>query len=145
MTAVTGQAASKRVMASFTGLDADRMDHSARRNSEIHKKRRTYLALLRTRQEEASIEAGGISYAPALDEEITDEEESEEQGEEQGKRRREEQGKRRREEQGKRRREEQGKRRREEEGGGGGGEEGRRGEEEEEELEEEDLADEWLP
>ena len=107
------------------------MDHSARRNSEIHKKRRIYLALLRTRQEEASIEAGGVSYAPALDEEITDEEESEEEEEEEEG---EEQGKRRREEQGKRRREEQGKRRREEEGRG-----------ESEELEEEDLADEWLP
>ena len=105
LTAVTGQAASKRVMASFTGLDADSMDHSARRNSEIHKKRRTYLALLRTRQEEASIEAGGVSYVPALAEEITDEEESSE--EEEGRSRR-----------GRRGGEEQGKRK---EGGVGGG------------------------
>ena len=54
-------------------LDTDRMEHSARRASEIHKKRRKYLAMLRSRQEQAAIEAeGGVSYAPALDEDEED-------------------------------------------------------------------------
>ena len=164
LTAVTGQAASKRVMASFTGLDADRMEHSARRNSEIHKKRRTYLALLRTRQEEASIEAGGVSYAPALDEEITDEEESEEEEEEGRRRRRGRRGGRSRgrgagEEGGgrsRRRRRRRSSRRRRRRGRGRSRGRGRREEESSEEEEgrrgrgrreesEEDLACEWLP
>ena len=34
-------------MTSFSGLDRDRVEHSARRMSQIHKKRRKYLTLLR--------------------------------------------------------------------------------------------------
>ena len=73
--AVTGQeAVSSLVMASYSGLDRDRMEHSARRMSEIHKERRKYLALLRSRQAQAALEAeGGVSYAPALDEDLMEE------------------------------------------------------------------------
>ena len=53
-----------------TGLDADRVEQSARRMLEICKKRRKYLALLTSRQEAATEEEGGVSYAPALDEEV---------------------------------------------------------------------------
>ena len=75
MLAVTGQeAVSSLVMASFSGLDRDRMEHSARRMSEIHKNRRKYLALLRSRQAQTALEAeGGVSYAPALDEDLMEE------------------------------------------------------------------------
>ena len=51
-------------------LDADRVEHSARRIREVQKRRRKHLALLRTRKEEAAIEAvGGVSYGPGLVEE----------------------------------------------------------------------------
>ena len=75
--AVFGQEVlSSRVMASYSVLDRDRMEHSARRTSEVHKKRRKYLAMLRSRQEQTAIEAeGGVSYAPALDEDLDEEEE----------------------------------------------------------------------
>ena len=74
--AALGQGAlSSRVVASFSLLDRDRMEHSARRTSEVHKKRRQYLAMLRSRKEQAAIDAGGVSYGPALDEELDDEEE----------------------------------------------------------------------
>ena len=49
------------------------VEHSARRKSEIHKKRRKYLALLRSRQEEAAIEEeGGVSYASELNKDLED-------------------------------------------------------------------------
>ena len=74
LVAVTGQeAVSSRAMASYSGLDRDRIELSARMMSEIHKKRRKYLAFLRSRQEKAAIEEeGGMSYAPALDEDRKD-------------------------------------------------------------------------
>ena len=57
-------------MSSYTGLDADRVEHSAWRIREVQKRRRKHLALLRTRKEEAAIEAeGGASYRPGLAEE----------------------------------------------------------------------------
>ena len=67
------EAVSSCVMASFSKLDRDRVEHSARRKSEIHKKRRKYLALLRCRQEEAAIEEeGGVSYASELNKDLED-------------------------------------------------------------------------
>ena len=57
-------------MSSFTGLDVDRVDHGAWRNTDLHKRRRKHLALLWTRREELAIEAdGGVSYGPGLAEE----------------------------------------------------------------------------
>ena len=73
--ALSQRALSSCVVASFSVLDRDRMEHSARRTSEVHKKRRQYLAMLRSRKEQAAIDAGGVSYGPALDEELDDEEE----------------------------------------------------------------------
>ena len=58
------------MMASFTGLDIDRVDHSTWRNTDLHKRRRKHLALLRSRREEVAIEAdGGVSYGAGLAEE----------------------------------------------------------------------------
>ena len=72
--AVTGlEAVSSRTMASFTGLDIDRVDHSAWRNTDRHKNRRKHLAMLRSRREEEATEAGGgVSYGPGLAEEDED-------------------------------------------------------------------------
>ena len=60
-------------MAAFTGLDVDRVDHSTWRNTDLHKRRRKHLAMVRTRREEAATEAaGGVSYGPGLAEEDED-------------------------------------------------------------------------
>ena len=51
-------------MSSYTGLDLDRVEHSAWRIREVQK-RRKHLAMLRTRKEEKAIEAkGGVRYGP---------------------------------------------------------------------------------
>ena len=42
------EAVSSRTMSAFSGLDVDRVDHSTWRNTDLHKRRRKHLALLRT-------------------------------------------------------------------------------------------------
>ena len=66
--AVTGlKAVSSCMMSSYTGLDADRVEHSAWRIREVQKRRRKHLAMLRTRKEEEATEAeGSVSYGPGL-------------------------------------------------------------------------------
>ena len=59
----------------FAHLDANWLSNSIRRNTAKAKRRRQYLALLRTRQEEAGIETeGGLSYAPCLAKVVAEEE-----------------------------------------------------------------------
>ena len=63
--AITGlEAVSSHMMFSYTGLDPDKVEHSAWRIREVQK-RRKHLAMLRTRKEEKAIEAkGGVRYGP---------------------------------------------------------------------------------
>ena len=73
--AVTHTSAGPRSRASFLNLDNSRVKRSIRVSTAAAKRRRSHLAMLRSRQERANLlTEGGPSYAPALAEEISDEE-----------------------------------------------------------------------
>ena len=71
--AVTSESAGPRCIAVFVHLDATRLCDCISRSTAKVKRRRQHLDLLRSREEDAAIEAeGGPSYAPGLAEQVVD-------------------------------------------------------------------------